>query len=482
MSGKKGKKTQQKEKAKRLIHQTMIALKEEFPALIYAINLLNKKNKWKELELKESISTDGENLFYCSEKVIRECWNGDLEELKKQILHIVLHGLLGHFDMHEKYRDEKLLWVSMDREVEYIVQNLFPKQIEDEWEDDDYYDDEDNDYRSTMRAMDEYLGDNYGIQCYYRGRNNKVIRKKMLSDGEYIRRDNHEMWSQYRKKQASDLGNAQTNAQGTSEEEENRKQAIISSMWKQAAEVVLKEASVSGINSVVNQLQKKEAYGTGSGNSILHVMAEEENENSYYNIIMDFLTIKDTAKEQQDEIDTMLYSYGLEMYGDIPLVEPPEETEQLDIHTICLAIDTSGSCSGAMARKFLRESYNIIRDLSTVSQGGELYVFQCDNELQEERYYSSIQEVEIEEWENMHLKGYGGTSFIPVFKRIEEIKKEEHTIDCLVYLTDGAGDYPNEKPDYPVYFLMTEYDYECILNRRNSNFYRDWVRFIKFEE
>lgn len=482
MSEKKGKKTQQKEKAKRLINQTMLELKQEFPALIYAINLLNKKNKWKELKLEESISTDGENLFYDSEKVIRECWGGDLEELKKQILHIVLHGLLGHFDMHEKYRDEELLWVSMDREVEYIVQTLFSNETADEYEDFEYEDWEDDySYENIMKNMNEYLGDNYGISNYYQGRNNKSIRKKMLSDGEYIRRDNHEMWKQYRKKQEADSGEGSAiGKEEISKEAAQKKQAAISEMWKQASEIVLEETS--GMKSVMNKLQKQDSYGKGSGNAVLKIEADSENENSYYNMIMNLLTMKDTAREQQDEIDTMLYSYGLEMYGDVPLIEPPEETEQLEIHTICLAIDTSGSCSGPVAKKFLRESYNMVRDLGTISQGGELYVFQCDDNIQEERYYSSIKEVELEELENMSLKGFGGTSFIPVFKRMEEIKKEEHKIDCLIYLTDGCGGYPNEKPDYPVYFLMNEYYYKRILDQRDTYLYKDWIHYIKFEE
>jgi predicted metal-dependent peptidase len=44
-------------------------------------------------------------------------------------------------------------------------------------------------------------------------------------------------------------------------------------------------------------------------------------------------------------------------------------------------------------------------------------------------------------------QGGGGTSFVPVFKWIEENDIEP---EALVYLTDMYGDFPSKAPSYPV--------------------------------
>lgn len=50
--------------------------------------------------------------------------------------------------------------------------------------------------------------------------------------------------------------------------------------------------------------------------------------------------------------------------------------------------------------------------------------------------------------------GFGGTSFRPVFDRIERLRKEENLEpDCLIYLTDGDGEYPEKQPEYPIIFI-----------------------------
>ena len=481
-----------KDKAKKMIHQTMIDLKEQFPMLIYAINLLNNKNKWKEITEDCKLSTDGEHLFYNPFQVIEDCKYKEKEELKKQLLHIVLHGLLEHFDMHLSYRDRKLLWVVLDREVEYILQEMLKQ------EGDNYRLRTRNDYfeyeYEPLQEMNDYLGENYHIGCYYKARKDKALRKLMLKDGQYIKRDNHEFWlKQMENKNTSSDGTQGEENQDSQKNKNTRrkmlskaKQMEISSAWKKASEMMLNHNGYVEQNKdlLLLKLKDNRTYGSGSNNERRCVTANEENENSYYDVLMDFLKVKDTVKEQYDMIDPMLYQYGLELYGDIPLIESSEETEQLQLNTICLAIDTSGSCDGTVARKFLRESYNIIRDLAFYANGGEVYIFICDNKLQQEYHYEAIRDIVLQEWETMELNGWGGTSFVPVFRRIYELEEEGHTIDCLIYLTDGDGEYPEEKPKYPVYFLMEErnmqyweedwkYDWEY-------NIFPKWIRRISF--
>lgn len=52
----------------------------------------------------------------------------------------------------------------------------------------------------------------------------------------------------------------------------------------------------------------------------------------------------------------------------------------------------------------------------------------------------------------MTSMGGGGTDFRPPFERIEELGLKP---DCLVYLTDGYGPFPDQEPQYPVLWCMT---------------------------
>jgi len=48
-------------------------------------------------------------------------------------------------------------------------------------------------------------------------------------------------------------------------------------------------------------------------------------------------------------------------------------------------------------------------------------------------------------------QGGGGTDFRPVFRMIKENFK--NNIDCLVFFTDGYGDFPDKEPPYDVYWV-----------------------------
>ena len=53
--------------------------------------------------------------------------------------------------------------------------------------------------------------------------------------------------------------------------------------------------------------------------------------------------------------DYNFYTYGLRLYGNMPLIEPLESKEVKKIEEFVIIIDTSMSCSGELVRKFLEE-------------------------------------------------------------------------------------------------------------------------------
>lgn len=53
----------------------------------------------------------------------------------------------------------------------------------------------------------------------------------------------------------------------------------------------------------------------------------------------------------------------------------------------------------------------------------------------------------------IRFRGRGGTSFIPAF---EHVKSNRRRPDALIYFTDLCGDFPDQKPRYPVLWCVPE--------------------------
>jgi predicted metal-dependent peptidase len=116
-----------------------------------------------------------------------------------------------------------------------------------------------------------------------------------------------------------------------------------------------------------------------------------------------------------------------------PKLVGPENT------LLVVAIDTSGSvvCDKNMLASFAAEMDGII------SLASRTILISCDAKVQE------VQEVHSFENSVKTLKfsGGGGTSFEPVFKYLID---KQLLPECLVYLTDGYGNFPSMAPRYPV--------------------------------
>ncbi len=408
--------------AEQIIKRALLLLIDEYPMLYNAIKLL-KPTEYREapsifilceeLKLDKNISTDGKNLLYDEENVLWAFEKNGYPAIKKQILHVLFHCILGHLNETGVYKDKKIAWAVMDRQVCHMLHILLSNL----WEISFYMEE----------TMNEYLGDCFDMGCYYKARSKAGIRKKILQDAEMILSDHHEFWNSENNQYWSNIG----------------------------LTLLGEERNAEKLLDMLAQDGHGKFRGTGSGEDFDVIKAAEETQNSYYHVLTRFFKMRECQKEIPDAIDPMLYQYGLELYGDVPLIEPPDAEEQLKLNTICIAADTSGSCSGEESRRFLRETKNILQDLQGLSPECELYLFQCDDMIQQEEYFENMNEIPWEELEERKMYGWGGTSFIPVFNRVNELLENENKqIDCLIYFTDTYGEWPKEKPDYPVFFIV----------------------------
>ena len=112
-----------------------------------------------------------------------------------------------------------------------------------------------------------------------------------------------------------------------------------------------------------------------------------------------------------------------------------------------VALDTSGSTAGDLPL-FFAELVSLMKSFGKF----DLDVIQCDAEIQDVEHYSEVNlPPPGKKWK---AKGLGGTDFRPVFKYIK--KKMPAQPDLLLFFTDGYGDAPEQRPAYPVMWVLTE--------------------------
>ena len=157
------------------------------------------------------------------------------------------------------------------------------------------------------------------------------------------------------------------------------------------------------------------------------------------------------------EFDYIYYTYGLRLYGNLPLIEPLEYREDLRIRSFVIAVDTSGSISEELVHAFLQKTFNILKASESFFSRVDLRILQCDLQIQDEVRVTSQKDLDAA-LESLTLKGFGGTDFRPVFEYVDrQIRAGElPQMKGLLYFTDGCGSYPQQKPDYDTAFVFLE--------------------------
>lgn len=175
----------------------------------------------------------------------------------------------------------------------------------------------------------------------------------------------------------------------------------------------------------------------------------------YRRFLRQFTVQREEVLLDMENFDLVLYSFGMERYGNLPLIEPLEYQEVSRLEELVIAIDTSGSCSSDTVRRFLAETYAIVSQRENFFQKMKVYLIQCDCLVQNVTVIRSAKEW-LESCGRITIQGRGGTDFTPVFRYVEELRrrKELKDLKALLYFTDGDGVYPGERTDYQTAFVF----------------------------
>ncbi len=73
----------------------------------------------------------------------------------------------------------------------------------------------------------------------------------------------------------------------------------------------------------------------------------------YKKFLRQFSVLREEVELDTESFDYIFYNYGMEHYGNLPLIEPLEYKEVNRLEELVIAIDTSGSCDGETVRRFL---------------------------------------------------------------------------------------------------------------------------------
>lgn len=363
-------------------------------------------------------ATDGSLFYYQIPWLIEQYKIGNVM-VNRMYLHSVFHCLFGH--VWKEKREDATLWnLACDIAIESVIDSLLirclrlpPKPYR----------------RAVYDGLSKKIRVLTAEGIYH-------LLEKAESDPRKIARlikefyvDDHRYWENDRKKQSQGMPN------------ENQ--------WKDIREKMETEM----------QTFAKEAAEDSRG--LLEQLSVENRERyDYRSFLKKFCVLKEEMLVDMDSFDYIFYNYGMELYGNMPLIEPQETKEVHRIEDFVIAVDTSMSCKKELIKKFLEETYSVLSQSESFYRKFRVHIIQCDERVQSDVVIRDAKELE-EYMEHFEVKGLGGTDFRPVFTYVNRLLKEKKfsKLKGLLYFTDGYGRYPLKKPLYDTAFVFLKEDY-----------------------
>lgn len=415
-----------------------------------------------------TLATDGIHIFYHPEYILKS-YKQENSSLVRYYLHILMHCIFRHFfvDTHVPHEYWNL---ACDIAVEAVLQELMEDetvhasgQTERIQQKDNHLQDDGNISNKRQKEIEKFrekikymTAENI---CRYL--QDSVKDKEELEQLKYLFLvDDHSRWylPEEEKNQilmpdvngAEDLEKAGKEKEQPALTEESPEGERLKELWK----------NISMQMQVEFETFLKDR-GAEAGCLVQNLRAVNRETYDYSEFLRKFAALGEELKVNDDEFDYIFYTYGLNLYGNLPLIEPLEYQEVKRVREFVIIIDTSGSTSGELVQKFIQKTYNILKQEESFSQKVNLHIIQCDEEIQEDKKIST--EKELDQYlKEMEIKGQGGTDFRPAFAYVDElVKNHEFTnLKGVIYFTDGFGEFPEKKPDYETAFIYLEENYQ----------------------
>ncbi|MDD6186588.1 MAG: VWA-like domain-containing protein [Oscillospiraceae bacterium] len=436
----------------------------------------------------KTMSMDGMNIWY-NERYVLKKYKEDKNYLNRAVLHMLLHGIFKHFLIGKTVIPE--FWdIASDVAVESVIEEFNERCLDL------------GDSPERAHLIDSIINDTGMLvaeKIYNALKEGKIDRYLMTELSDKFTVDDHSYWHRNYEPPKDENDNPDSDdkspgrdetdeeeekennpnditapSEGEDTEEENDDDARagtggmgkpdendhtgempefsdedLKQIWDQIAEYVQTDLETMSKNA-----------GEKAGTMMSNLAAVNREKYDYTSFLKKFSVFGEKMTINDDEFDYIFYTYGLQRYGNMPLIEPLEYKEVKKVKEFVIAIDTSGSVSGELVQKFITKTYNILKSEESFFTKINLHIIQCDTEIHEDVKITNQDEFD-RYIDNMVLKGFGGTDFRPVFRYVEDmIKRHEFTdLKGLIYFTDGWGKFPEHQPDFNTAFVFLDDNY-----------------------
>ncbi|HIR25556.1 MAG TPA: metallopeptidase [Candidatus Egerieimonas faecigallinarum] len=363
--------------------------------------------------------TDGESLFYRPDTVLALYRAGSVE-VNRACLHVTIHCLFGH--LFRERDPQELLWqLACDAAAEYIIDHLHAGCVH---------------LPVRARRREFYLRlENFcavpTAEAVLRFLEQKPYsERELLELAQEFYCDSHSLWPKKRTPQT--------------QRQKNR--------WEDAREKMQTDMETFS----------KESAG-GDKAMLEELRVENRPRYEYRKFLKKFSVLREELHADLDSFDYIFYNYGMQLYGNMPLIEPQETREVHRVEDFVIAVDTSMSCKGELIQLFLRETYGVLSESESFFRKVNVHIIQCDEKIQEDVVITDGKELE-RYMEHFTVKGMGGTDFRPVFSYVNTLIAQGafRNLRGLIYFTDGYGTFPAKRPLYETAFIFMQEDYRDV--------------------
>ena len=400
---------------------------------------------------------DGKFFHYPPIALIKTFRNNP-NEMVRGYLHVVLHSVFQHL-YFSKNRRMSLWNLAADIAVENVIEQLGLSCAETPAS---------QEKQRQIAKIREKVPEFTAQKIYHYLEDLETDQIKLLAPVFYF--DNHECWYEIRDSIGTsetlygeenrdnpsasggnrfegathDTGESQEGEDPHASEEEIRQIRNALKDWKEISEKI--ETDLETFNR--EEGEKAEAL-------VQSLKALHREKYSYRTFLRKFMSPGEKMKISDEDFDLIFYTYGLNLYRNLPLIEPLEYQEMNNIRELVIAIDTSGSVQGDIVQDFLQKTYNIFQEKESFFSHFRIHILQCDMMIRDTAVITTMAEFE-KYIETMEIKGLGGTDFRPVFSYVNEQIEQNvfRRFGGLLYFTDGDGVYPKYRPPYQCAFLF----------------------------
>lgn len=370
--------------------------------------------------------TDGSALHYTPEYIL-SCSRKGLSEMVHNYLHVLLHCIFRHHRIG-KQMDRRYWNIATDMAVEALIQSFENKAFSSVLQDE----------RRRTLAQIRTETSSLSAERIYKYLSAAGYTDTELQDMQWLFRvDSHHLW----------YGNTNPEMEVKPQEDEDASMEDADS----------DSPDWDKISQMVKLSLEAEERGEEKGELLAALNRRTIRHMDYSTFLRKFTLFRENLRVDDNDFDYIFYTYGLELYGDMPLIEPLEYTDERTIRDLVIVIDTSASTEGELVEKFLERTMDILSESREIRNRFNIHVLQCDTAVQDDRILRSPEDVK-NFMDHFEIRGMGGTDYRSAFRYVNELveKGTFSRLQGLLYFTDGKGIYPKRKPGYDTAFIFED--------------------------